>query len=257
MFSSVQSKLWVMGVPLALAGSCAGGTETDNPVIDFQSSGCKNQVSAFALGPPRVEPTTGRLDSDAPDYDGLHCYAWRHDPQSATLHVDVLNMHGGCQVDWSGEAKWRAEGGIDVQISNASCRTASCGWCLYDFSFELSGVEGSEPLPLALIEDDCESADIYSELVVPLDTEPSGMRCRPAFRHALGGGLAPACDGNRHMSCGELNCGSSAGDCNEGLLCSEIEKGDSRCMKTCEQDTDCGLDVLSCVEGTCALGATF
>jgi hypothetical protein len=135
-----------------------------------------------------------------------------------------------------------------------------CGWCLFDFHFELQDVSGDAPLPLRFGTAVCESQPTMFEpdVTLPIDTENSGILCRalksgPLFWFA-----------NSRSVCGSANmpCGPGCHDpvrttCNDGLTCTELAQGDSRCLADCESDDDCPAGLTSCVAGTCQAASSW
>ena len=67
-----------------------------------------------------------------------------------------MNLEGACGAQWEGAALVNDDGSLTFRLDNPKCLVASCGWCIYDWSFEVSGVEatGAE-LPVSIIVDTC------------------------------------------------------------------------------------------------------
>lgn len=244
---------WLAGLATA-AVSCGGGTQTGNPVLSFESSGCKVAGHSTALTAVSSEGGVAGVRSallvDSERYDGLQCFGYELS-ESGVLTLDVLNMAGGCAIEWDGRVELEA-GTARLFVENPRCDVqAACGSCVYDFSFELDGVDAGAPLALELWEKgDCEAAELDAQVTLPLDTESRGMRCRPVDPGVLA--WIGQCGGELHHACGAI-C-EPEGACDEGLTCGEFVDGDERCLGACQSDADCPLDgLLRCDEGLCRL----
>jgi len=247
----------VCAIALTMSMCTTEGTETDNPVVDFDATECKTHGTALTLA--TVARTAAALDMDPSAYDGLYCYAWEtlHDGR---LSIDIINFMGGCYMTWKLGAS-RVEGSrIDLGVSEGYCEQAGCGACPYDFTFEIEGVDLSEPAEVQLRPYDCHGGGNYEPeptLVLPIDTRAAGMLCRPQpnVDYEVGCGRAhlPPCDEGGTREAGDCEDGCAA-----GLTCvdSEEQNGD-RCYTACDQDTDCPLGIESCQGGACRLRETF
>lgn len=240
--ASLVRRTALCGLLLSLPMCASDGTETDNPVIDFEATECKTHSTALTL---------------SSEYDGLYCYAWQTLDDGA-LSIDVTNFMGGCYVFWDLGAS-RVDGSrIDLGVANNSCQIAGCGACPYDFSFKVEGVDTSQPATVQLHEYDCKGdgdAQVEPEIMLPLDERAQGMLCR-----TQGSGIYEAGCGRAHLPpCDESgDFGECEDGCGEGLVCvdSEERTGD-RCLTACESDDDCPLEVESCQDGACQLRETF
>jgi len=245
-----------------LAPSCTG-TETDNPSIDFDFAGSQCKKTGFS---EKILPgaTSAALMSD--DLRGLHCIAWNADDEGR-LKLQVSNYDGPClvEVEWEGRVLERKDGGFDLRVAftDPECRIAACGSCLYDFQFEIEGVDTHAPLPLSFGDEICgEPDDSPVELTLPLDEGRDGLACRHVNRGTLD--WLSMC-GSAHTPCGETadDCELPDEDtpepwhCEEGLTCSE-EDGQRLCLRECDSDEDCPLaGVETCVDGLCHLQEGF
>src|SRR5689334_5140451 len=117
---------------LTVLCACAG-TETDNPVLDFDKSNCKSHGLALSVD-PGVARTRAMLDVDDSIYDGLYRYAWET-TASGALTLDVINYSGGCSVDWAFESADLDGHKLSLAVINDRCSVAACGSCIYDFTF--------------------------------------------------------------------------------------------------------------------------
>jgi hypothetical protein len=259
--------LWV-AAPAWLCACTAAGTETDNPLANFQGTECKSgeTTSALTLASTSslAQPATGDSAPDpfvaGPEYDGLFCVAWDAS-DAGDLRIDLYNYPGGCHVDWIGHARASDEG-LNLELEVAGCRIAGCGGCIYDLSFELRRIDVAAPLPLAVAERSCsESPDAeIAELTLPLDERRSGVLCRPDPDALLG--LQVPC-GRAHLgvcdsefmsatSCSE----PGAPACADGLACATVGEHDV-CLTACSADAHCPLAIERCDEGVCRLRETF
>jgi hypothetical protein len=244
------------------------GTETENPasnLISFHGSNCKKDlpIGVKALPAPdggALASGTGNGVSFDTSYDGLQCIAWQK-LAPGSFRFELGNFHESCGIDWQGSATVAGDGSVALHAINSGCRAARCGWCLYDWAFDVRGVpEGSDPrLLISVVDDDgsrCPSATNPYDVTLPTGAAEQGLVCRPAFRGALewqtqalgtAGQLNMPCDPAVATSCAaELSCGPLAA------------ADDLRCLARCSADSDCPLPgVLACREGTCQLTQTW
>lgn len=234
-------------LPLWLVASCAGagGTETDNPddvLTDFSSSSCKNK-------PPGDGQQALVLASDA---EGLQCVEWEAQDDGG-LQLRLLNFPEACGKQYLGRAEHGSDGALQVSVYKNDCQVYRCGTCVYDFDFELEHVALDEALRLRVGNAVCASqpTTFDEEFTLPIDEEPSGIRCRPLGGYALQQyASARGSCGERNMPCGDCaSPGNTA--CAAGTTCQELESGDSRCLTSCTSDDDCLAGLTSCVEGAC------
>jgi len=250
---SLIVRLGMLGTLAPLLSPCAG-TETDNPVVDFDATECKTRSTALTLA--TVARTAAAQAVDPSAYDGLYCYAWETLADGG-LSIDVINFSGGCGVTWKLGAS-RVEGShIDLGVANPSCEIARCGNCLYDFTFEIEGVDPSQPAEAQLHRYDCHGGGNFEpapKVILPLDARPEGMLCRPrSYELACGRAHLRPCDESTGGDLGDCEDG-----CGEGLACVDSEERDGdRCYTACEVDGDCPLEVESCQDGACRLRETF
>lgn len=237
---------------LAMVAGCAGGgTETDNPASplkDFTASGCKNRE-------PTGNPQALVLASDA---DGLQCVEWETNG-SGTLTLRLLNFPEPCGNAYLGSAAQAADGALELSVHKDTCAALKCGLCVFDFEYELSGIASDAPLPLRLGSAACasEPATFSDELTLPLPEQPNGILCRYLERSALEWySRGRSSCSQRNMPCGACDSADQT-TCNDGLACSAIADGDSRCLQTCAGDEDCRGGLGSCTDGVCQVSAGF
>jgi hypothetical protein len=253
-FASYGQRAGLCALGLTLSMCTSAGTETDNPVLDFEASECSGPRADYES---TVARTSAALTLSAQDHGGLYCYAWQAN-DDGTVGIDVINYRGGCSVTFA-LAETRVEGDhIDLGIVNAACESGSCdATCLYDFTYELRGVDVSRPAWLQLRElacsDDRED-ELEPRLELPLDTEPEGILCRQQIHYAG----PPACGMARTPPCGGDYFGTCEDGCGDALTCVDDGAfGEDLCFVPCEQDEDCPLEIESCQQGVCQLRETF
>lgn len=261
-------------VALALGASC-NGTETDNPatgngLIDFHDTGCKSHAEGDETPSGPSGKGSGRVDAGiggttrpltvASDYDGLQCVAWELGGDAA-LRLRFINFHEGCGVEWKGRIAGRSEGSLELEVVNDQCGVAACGWCIYDWDFEVAEVDRATSLALNLTAvmdgPGCSyEAGRRLEAELPIDREPEGVLCRYAHPYAIEQ-LAEEtgiCGASRMPCSGSNLCDPSADPCASGLTCTPVEDGGSRCLEACTSDAECEPSgPLVCRDGLCQL----
>lgn len=236
------------------------GTETQNPASPlkgFGDSGCK-KLAKTSLEQKTLSQKQAVVSSAyGVETAGLKCFAW--ESAGTTLKVDLYNFEGPCGAEWTGNAKLDDEGALSLGLENPGCRVASCGWCIYDWSFELEGIDTSKPLSVVLGIDKCPgTGDIVSaSAVLPLDSQAEGISCNYANWNALTWQAAylGTC-GTVGMPCRNGIsglCSEGPTDCEDGLVCGAAgAPGENTCIKACSSDVDCGSSgVLRCEESLC------
>jgi hypothetical protein len=233
-----------IGVVLTLFIGCAGGTETDNPatrLVDFASSECKSEAGA-----PAAEARV--LSSDA---EGLQCVEWEK-LENGELLLNLLNFPEACGEDYRA-ALGERDGALGVTLYKQSCEVFRCGTCVFDFEMRIAGANLERDLPLQFGSAVCETkpATFTDDFVLPLAQQHDGIACRYLNRSALEQyGRARGTCGQRNMPCGDcMSVGSNS--CAEGLTCTEVASGDSRCLAACETEADCAGGLTACHDGLC------
>lgn len=241
----MYSKLVLMVVGLLVLGCSSDDSNeakpTDGTLAAFQGSVCKKE-------------SVGALTAEEA-YAGLQCIRWKAGAEG-TLHVDLVNFEGACGAQWKGEAS-KTEAGLELRATNPGCLLAACGWCIYDWTFDVQVDTGAD-VPLSIVTDPCpgEQTPETDTLTLPLASLPAGELCRYANYDALGWQAAAvsAC-GKAFMPCRSQNgmCQLEAGGtpCEAGLSCA-TGAGNDVCHATCTGDADCALPgVLTCQSGLC------
>lgn len=233
---------WLV-VGSVVACTSTGGTETGNPASleHFTASECKNQG-------PGVAPQALVLQSSI---EGLQCVEWSR-AGSGALTLRLANFPEPCGEQYGGAAKLAEDGTLELSVYKDRCEVLKCGSCVFDFEFQLSGVETSEPLALRTGSAVCAGRAVSWEeaLTLAVDERESGVVCRYLPRNTLEqyASSRSAC-GTLNMPCG--NCSNDGPEtCAEGLSCTSVAAGDSRCLASCESDDDCG-GATTCRDGVC------
>jgi hypothetical protein len=251
-----RASVWASGAVVA----CAGGTETDNPhksgdLVAFDASACKTEAAETSGKSFEAVVATS-------EYDGLTCLEWET-KSGGVVSFRVLNLNGGCSVTWSGDAVVRADGSLELLLTNTKCAVAACGWCLYDFQFDVRNVPPLSGLPVRIGTIGCpgETPTFDHELSLPADAGPSGILCRYTNVSAYDQLLVEhdRC-GSQFGSCRDQDgfCKTDgAPECREGLVCTPAADSE-RCLTPCTSDYDCSPgEVSACVDGICRLTATY
>jgi hypothetical protein len=248
--------------PLLLAAFFAfrcNGTETDNPATplrSFTASECDKSYDGPVGGPPApdggVAKTTAALLSVV-DQDGLSCVYWER-TEAGELRIALTNIMDGCGIEWK-DARARVEGSeVFLDVVNPRCAVAGCGWCIYDFDFEVADVPEAADLRVHLsavsdggerCDEGEEGAEVDDEHFTVPAGEQSGSRCRfmPSYAYE------PPEQCSLYMECpltGECLCP-------EGTLCGPPREGaKSICLTECESASDCPVSgAFECVGGAC------
>jgi hypothetical protein len=192
-----------------LLASC-GGTETDNPLVDFKRTGCKNGSDTALTFASDTEP----LPDDIA-HDGLYCFEYDYDEDQKQLDVRVFNYPSACGSVFAGARATSREGWLTLSLERSSCMVARCGACVYDLSFQVADFELLDGHMVELAEVGCEGTPAAREpqswLLEAGAQRQSGTR---AFCRTIG---EPAvCEGDDDCRAGLEQCGGS-GTC-EPLL---------------------------------------
>jgi hypothetical protein len=133
---------------------------------------------------------------------------------------------------------------------------AACGWCIYDWAYEVKGLDLSKDAPAEVISGPpCDKTpDVYN-YTLPLASKSSGIVCDYIEAGVLSWTSMDGRMGRLHMPCREQT--ASYGPCDDGLTCTNMPTN-SICLKTCTQDSDCPLStLLKCTDGLCRLARTW
>lgn len=238
-------KRLISGFFVALLGvSCSGGSETGKPATlkDFTSSACKSRAA---------DPGQQALVS-ASDAEGLQCVEWAENADD-TLTVRLLNFPEACGDDYLGTAKTAADGTLELAVHKSTCDVLRCGTCVFDFEYELVGVDVKHELSIHLGSAICASEPMTfsDEVTLPLDRRPNGAVCRYLSRSAVEQyGRSRGTCGQRNLPCGTCD-GTDTERCGTGLTCTAVDDNDSRCLERCGSDDDCADGLTTCQDGLC------
>jgi hypothetical protein len=236
------------GLSLALVLSSCGSDDSESSqspsgaVVVFQSSACKkDETNAQAL-------------STADPHAGLKCIRWQP-LDGGKLRFELTNFEGACGAKWAGKAI-AGDAGLELWATNPSCLLAACGWCIYDWTFDVAAPAVAN-LPFSIVTDPCpgEQEPERVTATLPLSTSPEGELCRYAHHGALSwqaaalgscGQVGMPCLGGSDM----CSVGASAEPCDTGLTCADGAAGLEVCHTPCT--ADCGSSgILTCQEGLC------
>ena len=232
-----------------------GAGEASTNLVSFASSPCKKESTAAGTASSQQTLAAG-LDGDA--LAGLKCIAWER-ASGDLLKVDLVNFEGACGAEWTGDAVVMADGTVALKLVNPEGKAAFCGWCLYDWSFEVRGTGSGDKLAISIsIDTQPGSQPIEGyQATLPVSSSGQGVSCRYASYEALGSQAAAAntC-GTVGMPClGTSMCSASAGprSCSQGLVCDTNGTADQYvCLAPCSADADCPSGgALSCQTGLC------
>jgi hypothetical protein len=261
--------VWVTPLVVLIIYACTG-TETQNPgdpLKSFQGSGCKKEA---ATTKSRSDTATAAQILVSTDYSaetlGLKCVAWET-VGSSGLKIDLYNFEGACGADWTGQAALENDGSLKLALVNPECSISKCGICVYDWSFEVEGVDTSRPVSVNVGLDTCpgeQALENYTALL-PVAQNSSGILCNYADFGALGWQAAALSEcGTQGMPCqGTAMCQttttSNEPSCLGDLVCTNNGNTDeSVCAKPCSSEEDCGQHgVLTCKNGLCRPKSTW
>jgi hypothetical protein len=259
-------KIFQYSSSLALVATLAcNGTETQNPnsgttLVSFGNSGCKKETLPNAYRITNMPLTDAGIINYGGEVEGLKCFAWQT-TGADSVTISLINFEEACGAQWEGSARIASDGTLQLGLTNPKCTIAMCGWCIYDWSFEVKGVDLGQDLPVTLGIDTCpgEQDVKVTSVQLPLATQSSGIMCRYANFNAVGwqamalgtcGALGMPCTGtNMCQNTG----GSTEQTCHGDLTCTDNGTASEMiCAKPCTLDSDCGANgVQSCQAGVC------
>jgi hypothetical protein len=244
----------------AISYGCS--SSSTDPLTSFSASACKKEngqsLKAGVYGSVHQPLTT-----DTAVYDGLTCISW--DATGTTLKTDLINFSGGCSIEWQGSAETSAGNSLTLHANHEpkvpgdenTCMYAACGWCIYDWAYEVKGLDLSKDSPAEIVSGlpcDKSNVEIYN-YTFPLASAKTGVVCDYMDPNVLAWISMGSGAGKLHMPCRDVS--SAQGHCNTGLACTKMTSN-SICLKTCAQDSDCPLpDLLKCTDGLCRLVQTW
>src|SRR5262249_14326195 len=148
------------------------------------------------------------------------------------------------------------DGTVALRAVNTKCLVAACGECIYDFRFDIDGFTPGADLPVKFGELNCPTdTETHWDYQgsVHIGTSDQGVVCRYLDRGLLE--WNNLC-GSANLICGTDHCTAT---CPAGLTCTAIDgASDTRCLKPCSADADCGSSgVLTCKDSFCRVGTTL
>ena len=249
----------LMLMPVFCVAACdeddGAGLGGESSLVSFEAGLCKKEADdSSELGPMWIYTV-----HDETALDGLQCVSWAQG--DGALRIDLINFEEGCSAEWDGDAAV-SDNRVTLNVKNPECRQANCGWCIYDWSFEVEGVDDSREVEVTIAVDDCpEESEIASFSAAIPAGQKEGIVCRYANHNALvdqAGTLGEM--GTLHMPCSGSEYPPQERPellCADDLLCTEVPNGNGKapvCLAPCETDADCVLpDILACEAGVCQI----
>lgn len=237
-----------------------GCSSSSDKTVEFTGSECKSHLYM----PASTTPALYTVEQSEP-YQGLQCMSWQHD-DAGVFSVDLINFNGACGAEYVGDYKKGDEGELNLQVNNPGCRIASCGYCVYDWSFEIEDVAVTD-LAITMVENACPEEKDYGvdeyTFNISKDALESGAGISCSYKH-IGIFESPSC-GTLHQPCNHLesddteanddDCGVAETRCDEGYTCAENDDmKQPTCVAECTEDADCPLQpLLHCDNGLCLI----
>jgi hypothetical protein len=223
----------------------------ESTTFAFSGSGCKSKMTGQAL-------TSGPIASA--DYDGLECVAWeigQDANQRAVFHL--YNVEGGCGVDYAGRAIVEAGGkAVTLSLTNPKGAIAGCGWCVYDFTFQVQGPASNSDLTVAIERSNGSERgkEGTTTFTLPAQSRPTGVICSHGNQFAMQDhARKTGRSGARNFPC-DTTIVTSNGGCLDHLTCTAVDTAGTQklCLPTCSATADCGnADLYRCAAGVCDL----
>lgn len=238
------------------AAGTGGGSSTGPGLAAFQTSACKKEAQTKQGTPGEAAQALGADDV----YAGLQCVRWA--TIDGGFRVSLLNFEGACGAQWQGKVT-AADAALELRMVNPDCRIAACGWCIYDFSFDVRMAAAASGNDVSLVMDPCPGQQTPTTQAVhlPLGAETSGELCRYANAYALEDqAMSLGTCGRPYLPCREAQssgvaCPANDGGapCDDGLTCADGASATGRvCHATCKVDGDClPSGVMKCDAGLC------
>lgn len=225
-----------------------GAAATGATLASFDKSACKKEAQTKAGPSP--------LGAEPEAYAGLQCVRWN--AIDGGFQVFLRNFDGPCGAEWDGAVKALASA-TELRVANPKCMIASCGSCIYDFTFDVKMTPAQGGDAFELVMDPCPGQQDATtvKITLPLATQPSGEICRYANYGALGWeAMALGTCGKAYMPCrgeamGMCQAEDGGAPCDEGLACEAAATAEARvCQQACTKDLEC-LATMTCQGGFC------
>jgi hypothetical protein len=243
----------------AILVTACSGTDTGNPPLAFDSSPCKSAALSQALMTKGIEPSAPIRD---PEHDGFICTLWER-LDDDTLRIEFTNLTSGCGADqgWEPRIKEGGAGKLDIYLDHTDCVFASCGYCVYDVSFEVRVPTQTTELAVQLFGDGCDGpAPLRRSATLPLTAQRSGALCtgyRPPTFAEAGISCRPTSSSRWGYCSPDMQvapCSSLRAPCEDGLECTSVGDAGAICLPTCTSDADCkDAGPTHCEDGVCKL----
>jgi hypothetical protein len=249
----------ITAVAVFTAWGCSSSSAESGKAVEFAGSECKSHLYM----PPSPGPALYTMEQSEP-YQGLQCVSWELD-ETGTFSVDLINFNGACGAQYVGDYRNGDAGELNLMVNNPGCMIANCGYCVYDWSFEVEEVAATN-LTINVLENACPEEKDYNVDTYTFEISEAEL--------ATGAGIAceyrdigifesPTC-GTLHQPCNLLASDTGANDdicgvadtrCDAGYICVETEAmKQPTCVAECTEDEDCPLQpLLTCDNGRCLL----
>lgn len=225
-------------------------------LVAFQGSECKKEsVSGF-----RSPMLFSRQEE--PGLQGLQCLSWQT-AADGEMDFDLLNFVGACGAQWEGRAKVADENRVELTVINPDCLIASCGSCIYDWSFTVTNIVPTTDLSVEIKKDTCpgEQEPEFDNATLQNASLLQGTLCRYVPWGALEWHVMSTGEsGLLHMPCsdgGETETDElDLSTCGPDMVCESLSPNprEKICLAQCDEDTDCPLpDLQTCQDGRCLL----
>jgi hypothetical protein len=231
---------------LAMSSGCGGDHPAPGAAVGFQTSECKTKSGqALLAAAQQVTP-----------HDGLRCVTWER--MTENVRFGLTNFEGGCGVKYAGQA-FVTDGGRSVALSltNPVGAVAACGWCVYDFVFEVKQVAADADLTVNVERSNSpeRSTETPIRFQLPASGAARGVVCDYGNSSAMIQ-LAEATGniGQRNWPCTGLG-STGPSRCQAGLTCRSVDATDFHrlCLADCTDDAGCGDAMFACRDGACQI----
>ncbi|MBN2715250.1 MAG: hypothetical protein JXX14_05310 [Deltaproteobacteria bacterium] len=246
-------------IVITMIWASIGCGENDSKMaVAFTGSDCKSHLFLPQAGPSALYT----MEQSLP-YQGLQCVSFKHD-ENNLFSIDLINFHGACGAEYVGDYTAGENGELNLLVNNPGCRIAACGYCVYDWSFEVENVETAE-LTINVVENPCPESDQSpsetSFQITKSELETGqGISCTYKDISLF---ETIAC-GTLHQPCNQLASDSSDNDplcgvadtqCDTGYTCTQTDAMPQPiCVAECTENADCPLQpLLTCDNGLCLL----
>jgi hypothetical protein len=238
----------VLAVTLVSLAGCGGDEAASGAATRFESSACKTKSGGQGLLAAAQQVTP---------HDGLRCVTWER-RDGGQVRFGLSNFEGGCGVQYAGQA-FLSDGGraVALSLTNPGGAVAACGWCVYDFAFDVKDVPAGADLAVTVERSNSaqRSEETPLQFQLPAQAADRGVVCDYGHPFAMIQ-LAEATGkvGQRHWPCTGINPGD-APRCQPGTSCQMVDQQGVQhlCLTDCTDDAGCGDALFACRDGACRL----